>query len=129
VLNKITKTKMETTNIVKGYTKKEFVKKLLMISLGIMAFSGVMAFGFDALSSNPYDDAVRERNKIEVQMKIKKQEIMVKAEAIEVVAKEHEAMINEFEVLSNDLNSMRESRDQATEDINNWINEGFDLSQ
>jgi hypothetical protein len=99
----------------KGYTQKEFIKKVLMISIGLFTIGGIVAFAFDGLTSTPYDQAVRERNKIEVEMKLTKQEI--DRLEIELTAKKAE------------LETQRTQRQAATDQINNWINEGLEQSQ
>lgn len=127
---KITKIKMENLNTTqKGYTQKEFIKKIAMVSIGIFIVSGIVSFGFSGLMEDGYAAKQKEREKIEFQLKEAKERASVKAKEIDIIAAEHEAKIEEFRAISKEVNDLRTEREKAVSEIDNWINEDFHLSQ
>jgi len=96
------------------------IKKIIMIGLGIVTFSWLMSVSFTSVMDN--SEAVKERNRIEKEMKEKKQEI-------NTLAIERDQINQELTAKEAELEAMRVQRQTATDQINNWINEGLGKSQ
>lgn len=102
---------MET---IKNLTQLQLIKRVILVGLGVVTVSWLISAAFTStMSSNKA--AVKERNRIEMELKVEKQEV--------------DKLEKNLNIKRANVETLRAQRQAATDQINNWINEGLAKSQ
>lgn len=118
---------METTN-----NKLSQIKKIIMVGLGLTTFSflvTLLATGLDNSDTKQLKTLKKEETRIELEFKKVNQELMTQKAIVEEAVTAAEKEIKVFSDMNDRTKEIRAARADIKTQIDDWINEGFDMSQ